>query len=113
MKPVSGISACVAGIMIAGAAIPASAQGVDYHKAQQAGKVWGDKISENNRQSAADRNARVNSEGVRYDAPLTASDRAAALAANRVEYQRLLNSVGKKNADRWLDFKARRDRAQR
>ena len=32
---------------------PALAQGVNYHQAQQAGKVWGDKISENNRRNAA------------------------------------------------------------
>lgn len=76
-------------------------------------REWCDKISENNRKSAAVRNARVNSDGVRYDAPLTASDRATALTANRADYEKLLNSVGKRNADRCLDFKARRERAQR
>ena len=99
MKPAYGICASVAAFMIAGTAVPASAQGVDYHRAQQAGKVWGDKINENNRQNAAARNARTNSQGVRYDAPLTASDRATSLAANRADYDKLLNSVGKKNAD--------------
>ncbi len=113
MKPTSRILTSAAAIMIAGTAIPARAQGVDYHRAQQAGKVWGDKIDENNRQGAAARNARTNSQGVRYDAPLTASDRATSLTANRADYDELLNSVGKKNAERWLDFKARRERAER
>lgn len=113
MKPLSGILTLAAGMMVVGTATPAVAQGVDYHRAQQAGKVWGDKIDENNRQNAAARNARTNSEGVRYDAPLTAADRATALAANRADYDKLLNSVGRKNADRWLDFKARRARAER
>lgn len=112
-KATPGLLAVMTGLMIACPAIPASAQGVDYHKAQQAGKVWGDKINENNRQKAAARNARRNSQGIRYDAPLTASDRATALAANQADYRKLLNSVGKKNADRWLDFKARRARAER
>ena len=103
----------VMAVMIAATSVSAQAQGVDYHKAQQAGKVWGDKVSENNRRNAAARNARVNSQGVRYDAPLTAADRQAALAANRAQYQKLLNSVGKKNAERWLEFKARSHRAQR
>lgn len=105
------------GLSIAGLATlvaqPLGAQGVDYHKSQQAGKVWGDKIAENNRRAAQSRNARRNSQGVRYDAPLTERDRAAALAANRADYQRLYDSVGKKNADRWLDFKARAMRARR
>lgn len=112
-KAIPGIFAIMAGVVIACTATPARAQSVDYHKAQQAGKVWGNKIDENNRRNAAAKNARKNSKGVRYDAPLTASDRATALAANRARYQKLLNSVGKKNADRWLDFEARRVRAQR
>lgn len=96
-------------------AIPsvAGAQGVDYHKAQQAGKVWGDKLDENNRQRARARQASVNSEGVAYNAPITAADRDRFLAANRADYDRLLRSVGRKNADKWLEIRARQERAKR
>jgi hypothetical protein len=110
MKPVTGF-ACA--MLVVGFAPPAHAQGVDYHKGQQAGKVWDDKVGENNRRAAQARNAQRNSQGVRYDAPLTQRDREAALSANRAAYQRLHGSVGKKNADRWLDFKARALRARR
>lgn len=106
---IAGLVACVLTL----AAAPAAAQGVDYHRAQQAGKVWRDRADENNRRDAAAGKRRTNSAGVAYDAPLTAADRAAALAANRADYQRLHDSVGKKNADRWLDFKARAARAAR
>lgn len=84
---------------------------VNYHQAQQAGKVWGDKIGENNRQDAKARNAKKNSQGIRYDAPLTTADMEAAKARKPADYQRLYDSVGKKNADRWLEFEARRLRA--
>lgn len=110
MKLVIGLSIAALATLVAQ---PVRAQGVDYHKSQQAGKVWGDKIDENNRREAKSRNARRNSEGVRYDAPLTQRDRADAMAAERAEYQKLYDSVGKKNADRWLDFKARAMRARR
>ncbi|MFT4934711.1 MAG: hypothetical protein ACI9LT_001397 [Pseudoalteromonas distincta] len=96
-------------------AIPsvAGAQGVDYHKAQQAGKVWEDKQDENIRERARARQTRVNSQGVAYNAPLSAADRERFLAANRADYDRLMRSVGRKNADKWLDIRARQERAKR
>lgn len=104
--------ALLAAALALAASLPVTAQ-VNYHQAQQAGKVWGDKIGENNRQAARERNARKNSEGVRYDAPLTAADLAAARTASRADYDRLVDSVGPKNANRWLEFEARKIRAAR
>lgn len=87
---------------------------VDYHKAQQAGKVWRDRNAENVRKARADeRGARVNSEGVPYDAPLTDADRDLARSLHRADYDRLVRSVGKDNAERWLEFTARRVRSER
>jgi hypothetical protein len=87
---------------------------VDYHKAQQAGKVWSDRNAENVREARAkERGARVNSQGVAYDAPLTDADRALARSLNQADYDRLVRSVGKDNAERWLEFTARRVRSER
>lgn len=97
---------------IAAFAAPAAAQ-VNYHSAQQAGKVWGDKVSDNIREERAGDQRRVNSKGIAYDAPLTAADRSLALAENRAGYDRLVDSVGEANAERWLAFKARQARARR
>jgi hypothetical protein len=88
------------------AAWPASGQ-VNYHRAQQAGKVW------ERKQNEANRKQRAKARGARQQqkrGPLSAKERAAALAANRADYNRLVRSVGKKNADRWLEFKARAPR---
>jgi len=87
---------------------------VDYHKAQQAGKVWRDRNAENVRKARADeRGARVNSQGVAYDAPLTDADRVLARNLYRADYDRLVRSVGRENAERWLEFTARRVRSER
>ncbi|WP_191060407.1 hypothetical protein [Geminicoccus harenae] len=97
------------------AAVPSmvQAQGVDYHKAQQAGKVWERKQAENNRNQARSRQTSVNSEGIAYNAPLSMADREEFLAANRPDYDRLVQSVGRKNADRWLEMRARQERSKR
>lgn len=84
----------------------AQAQGVNYIQAQQAGKVWGDKISENNRKAAAQ------GRGMDQRAP-TPAELNAARALHRSDYDRLVNSVGTKNADKWLDWRARADRRDR
>lgn len=87
---------------------------VDYHKAQQAGKVWRDRNAENVRKARADeRRTRVNSQGVAYDAPLTDADRSLARDLYRADYDRLVRSVGRDNAERWLEFTARRVRSER
>lgn len=91
----------------------ASAQAVDYHKAQQAGKVWERKQGDRARQQSRQRNQKANSEGVAYGAPLTASDLERARRANRQDYERLMRSVGQKNAEKWLEFKARKERSLR
>lgn len=80
-------------------ATPVHAQGVDYQKAQQAGKVWERKQAERNLQQNRQRDRR----------PATAAERARFLAnpANRADYNRLVRSVGTANADRWLQLKAR------
>jgi hypothetical protein len=97
------------------AAMPASsstvlAQGVDYHKAQQAGRVWQKKGLKNGR---LHRRTETNSKGVAYNAPVTDADRQFVLASAGHRYDRLLRSVGKKNADRWLEQMARIERAKR
>ena len=98
-------------------AIPAELHAqVDCHKAQQAGKVWRDRNAENIRKSRADaRNGggRVNSRGLAYDAPLTDADRSHARTRHQEDYDRLVRSVGRDNADRWLEFTARRLRSER
>lgn len=88
---------------------PAVAQAVDYHKAQQAGKVWERKM-ELGRNGQRDR---TNSQGVPYDAPLTEADLAITRRNNPGSYEELVRSVGTKNADRWLEMKARIDRSKR
>ena len=91
----------------------AQAQGVDYHKAQQAGKVWERKQTENNRERARSRQTSMNSEGIAFNAPLSRADRERFLAANRPGYDRLVRSVGRSNADRWLEMRARQERSKR
>lgn len=84
----------------ASAAAPAAAQ-VDYHKAQQAGKVWERKSGQNDRR------------GPRRpvdNRPITAAERSAALTRHRADYDRLVRSVGTDNADKWLGFKVRQMR---
>ena len=93
------------------APMPAAAQGVDYHKAQQAGKVWERKQLERSREGR--RGDRTNSQGVEYDAPLTDADLEATRRNNPGAYEKLERSVGKKNADRWLEMKARIERSKR
>jgi hypothetical protein len=97
------------------AAVPSlvQAQGVDYHKAQQAGKVWERKQDENNRKRARARQTSVNSEGIAYNAPISKADRDRVLAVNRPAYDRLVRSVGRDNAERWLEMSARIERAKR
>lgn len=90
---------------------PAAAQAVDYHKAQQAGKVWERKQLESGRNGS--RGNDTNSQGVAYDAPLSESDIQATHRNNPGSYERLERSVGKKNADRWLDMRARIERSKR
>jgi hypothetical protein len=91
------------GVFYGMGAWPASGQ-VDYHRAQQAGKVWerkqGDAIRE--RRAKERRSGRAVKQR-----PVSAAERASALRANRAAYDRLVRSVGRKNADRWLDFKVR------
>jgi hypothetical protein len=85
------------------------AQGVDYHKAQQAGKVWRDKQNENNRKRG--REAKVNSAGIAENAPISAADRQRFLATHQADYDRLLRSVGRKNAELWLSMRLPQVRA--
>lgn len=90
---------------------PVFAQGVDYHKAQQAGQVWQKKQQERNLQ---DKNRkRTNSLGVAHDAPLTPADLEATRRNNPGQYERFVRSIGQKNADRWLEARARLERSQR
>ncbi len=95
-------------------AIPAELHAqVDYHKAQQAGKVWRDRNDENIRKARAEeRGDRKNSQGIAYDAPLTDADRSYVRAMHQADYDRLVRSVGRDNADRWLEFTARRLRSE-
>lgn len=99
------------------APFPAAGQFVDYHKAQQAGKVWRDKITDNNRDAArrtAQQRRQAAAADARWDAPLSQADLAGTRARNRAEYDRKLK-LGQGFADRWLDRTARleRDRRQR
>ncbi|MBT2245881.1 hypothetical protein JQK15_20425 [Sphingobium sp. BHU LFT2] len=87
--------------------VPAVAQGVDYHKAQQAGEVWQRKQAENNRRAVE----RQGSDA--YHAPLARGERLVALVKYRDRYNRMVSSVGQKNADSWLGGMARADRAKR
>lgn len=80
--------------------VPALAQ-VDYHKAQQAGKAWERKQGSNRARASADRR------------PATRTEMDRARARHRSEYDRLIRSVGTKNADLWLGFKARQMRRTR
>ncbi|MBT2245882.1 hypothetical protein JQK15_20430 [Sphingobium sp. BHU LFT2] len=75
----------------------ANAQGVNYHSAQQAGKVWGDKMEVDTRDRKPATTAELNAARVRHAA----------------EYNRLLESVGRKNAERWLGMQAQQDRRER
>jgi hypothetical protein len=88
----------------------AAAQAVDYHRAQQAGKVWERKQLDIDSGQAEDA---PNSQGIAYDAPLTPEDLQITRRNNPGAYEELERSVGKKNADRWLDMKARIERAKR
>lgn len=111
--PLGGLAAAACLAMLALAPADANAQ-VDYHRAQQAGKVWERKNDERNRQQRV-RGDRRNSEGVPFDAPLTDADRAWTLSqgSNRADYERLRRSVGRDNAERWLELTARQARAKR
>lgn len=102
------VATCVVWLACWGPA-PAVAQAFDCHKAQQAGKVWERKMD----LGGNGRGDRTNSQGVPYDAALTEADLAATRRNNPGAYEELVRSVGTKNADRWLDMKARIERSKR
>ena len=114
MRPPVFFVCCLLGLALSSAPVVAQ---VDYHKAQQAGRVWQKKQDENNRRdaNANARADRTNSEGVAYDAPLSEADlqRTLQVRQRRESYDRLTRSVGRKNADQWLEKIARIDRSKR
>lgn len=95
------------GIALALALTPTAQAQVNYHQAQQAGKVWRDKAQDNRRKDAR------NKGDDNYFAALTERDISAARSRHSERYLRMKNSVGKENADRWLEAMARADRANK
>lgn len=88
---------------------------IDWRAPGAAGKVWGDKIDENNREArnrTPEERARADAADAAWDAPLSQADIAATLKRNRAEYDRKLR-LGKGHADRWLDRTARLERLER
>lgn len=95
-------------------AAPVHAQ-IDWHAPRAAGRVWEDKIDENNRQDAnrtAAQRAQAEAADAAWDAPLSEADLQGTLARNRAEYDRRLR-LGQGFADNWLDRTARMERFQR
>ncbi len=91
---------------------PAVAQ-IDYSSGQRDRQVWErkqfDRKMDRNRSGNDDRN----SAGIAYNDPLSPQDLERSMTTYRSDYQKLLRSVGKKNADRWLEMKTRIDRSKR
>lgn len=91
---------------------PAVAQ-IDYSSGQRDRQVWErkqfDRQMDQSRSGRDDRN----SAGIAYNDPLSQRDLGQSMAMYRSDYLKLLRSVGKKNADRWLEMKTRIDRSKR
>jgi len=98
----AGISLCA----------PAVAQ-VDYSSGQRDRQVWERKQFDRKMDQKRSGNDDRNSAGIAYKDPLSPQDLERSMATYRSDYQELLRSVGKKNADRWLEMKTRIDRSKR
>lgn len=91
--------------------VPAAAQ-IDFRSPRAAGRVWENKIIENNRQ-ARDQGAEADAADAAWEKPLAPADMQATLMHNRAEYERRVKRFGKGHADRWLDRLARTERFER
>lgn len=93
-----------------GPSTPAIGQ-IDYHSGQQDRKVW-ERKQFDRKLDGTKKNDR-NSAGVAYQDPISPQDLERSMQVYRSNYQKLVRSVGKKNADRWLEMKTRIDRSKR
>lgn len=88
---------------------------INWHAPRAAGRVWEDKIDENNRQDrqrTAEQRAQAAAADAAWEAPLSTEDLQGTLSHNRDEYERQLR-LGKGFADNWLDRTARMERFKR
>lgn len=103
----------VVGLLVMGSVIsPAFAQ-IDYSSGQRDRQVWERKQFDRTMDEDRSGNDDRNSAGIAYNDPLSPQDLERSMATYRSDYQELLRSVGKKNADRWLEMKTRIDRSKR
>lgn len=88
---------------------------INWHAPAAAGKVWGDKIDENNREArnrTPEQQAQAEAADAAWEAPLSQADMTATRERNRAEYNSKLR-LGQGHADRWLDHTARMERFKR
>lgn len=88
---------------------------INWHAPRAAGRVWEDKIDENNRQArnrTPEQRAEAEAADAAWNAPLSIGDIEYTLARHKADYERRLR-LGKSFADEWLDRTARMDRFKR